>query len=773
MTWKAILIASDGTSDLKVGEILGLVYQLGLSTRADSLDSSEVRLIKAKLNQAEKDHSIQISEVRSIKADIDRAEQDRMHAWLVQINPSSNHNDAKHLYEEGTGDWIFRSREWNSWINKQSKERSLWIHGIPGAGKTILASHIIEQLIKTKCLNSSGNVALVYYYCYHGHNRDETFSFLRWLVSKLCRTTDTVSSLTYDMFRSGEDPDVAKLLFALHAQLDGLDTVYVAVDALDESQQPRDVFLRVLHTLATDPLFEKIRLLTTSREYADIERVMAPISFSVPTYHEEVEKDIRVFVEGSISRRDRFKRWPDDLKVEVIDALAIGAKGMFRWAVGQLDILRRLKYATHEDIRQTIKSLPKNLDETYMRILNLIEPDDLELVRFTIHWIIYTEGLLDLALDSFDNEHLLRVPEVLRNYELHRHGSLRQRDQVPVACDFGQLKDCCGCLVSFFGKLDEENEVFPVCKLSHYTVKEFLQSDRFKPADQLVCLDLATTKTYLPNLILRILVEGDGCHKSYPSRQNDLFIFMYLVGHVLQDEEHLDLKLVLRAFLIVPPGAAGESYNRKRYALSLLQGIQWVGERPSDEIIVLLRLLAVDALHLSRALLETAGSHLLRSSLSLKWYDFHVYTTEEKPVEMVFEGNIVEFVAVLFGTSPSALLFLLENYFYEFEDSVDLDKILQSYQNGFQEMEERSYVDLEDEDYEAREKLVQKLHNLGAVSTDVVTEADLESGMELDLERDDESKAEPAPEAGTNSQDRPKSWLDVVLRNESKGEVEL
>lgn len=100
------------------------------------------------------------------------------------------------------------------------------------AGKTILASHTIDQLIKTKC---SRKIVLVYYYCYHGHNRDETISFLRWLISQLCRKTDTVSSLTYATYRSGEDPDVTTHLTALHAQLDGLDTVYVAVDALDGS----------------------------------------------------------------------------------------------------------------------------------------------------------------------------------------------------------------------------------------------------------------------------------------------------------------------------------------------------------------------------------------------------------------------------------------------------------------------------------------------------------------------------------------------------------
>lgn len=650
------------------------------------------------------------SEVQSMKARLDRAEQDRLHAWLVQINPSSNHNTANSLYETGTGDWIFRSQEWNLWVSKQSKERSLWIHGIPGAGKTILASHIIEQLIKTKC---SGNVALVYYYCYHGHNRDETFSFLRWLISQLCRKTDTVSSLTYDIYRSGQDPDITKLLSALHAQLDGLDTVYVAVDALDESQQPRKVFLDVLRTLATDSRFQKIRLLTTSREYADIERVMAPISLSVLTSHEEVEKDIRVFVEGSISRSNSFKHWPDDLKLEVVDALAKGATGMFRWAVCQLDILRRLKCATHEDVRETIKTLPKDLDETYMRILNLIHPDDLELVRFTIHWIIYTEDFRSIG----------DVTEVLSAYALHSSGSSERANQISIPCDPDRLKDCCGCLVSFFEPFDEV-----YCHLSHYTIKEFLTSNRFKPSDQLKCLELATMKTYLPNAILRMQIDRIKCNAE---GYGDLHGHLLLIQQVLLAERFLDPQLVFRFFLInMPPEAnpANFSQDLGLFAMTTLFGIEWVGNRPSDEIIVLLRLLVVSAFHLSQSLLETVGSHLLCSSLDLIWYDHHVCGSKDNPKKMKFVGNVVEFLATILFTSPATLLFLLENYYDGFAQHVDLSRILQSFRTSRSKSHHWLYIrtpthpDIHRNHEEASAKVVQKLLDLGAVLIDEKTQ---------------------------------------------------
>ncbi|KAK3490117.1 hypothetical protein B0T13DRAFT_451254 [Neurospora crassa] len=673
-----------------------------------------------------------LSEVQSMKARLDRAEQDRLHAWLVQINPSSNHNTANSLYETGTGDWIFRSQEWNLWVNKQSKERSLWIHGIPGAGKTILASHIIEHLTNTKC---SGKVALVYYYCYHGHNQDETFSFLRWLISQLCRKSDTVSSLTYGIYRSGQDPNITKLLSALLAQLDSLDTVYVAVDALDESQQPRDRMLDVLRTLATDSRFRKIRLLTTSREYADIERVMAPVSLSVPTSHEEVEKDIRVFVEGSISRSNSFKHWPNDLKLEVVDALAKGAKGMFRWAVCQLDILRRLNCATHEDVREMIKTLPKDLDETYMRILNLIHPDDLELVRFTIHWIIYTEILRGYNLITLD------VTEVLGAFALHSSGSSERANQISIPCDPDRLKDCCGCLVSFFEPFDEV-----YCDLSHYTIKEFLTSNRFKLSDQLKCLDLETMKTYLPNAILRWQIDRIKCNAGdYIS----MFSYEFLARQVLSAEEFLDYQLAIRFFLInVAPDTDIPyiSSDSRRLVMSVIYGIEWIGDRPSDEIIVLLRLLVVGAFHLSRSLLETVGSHLLCSSLNLIWYDHLVCGSEDNPKKMKFVGNVVEFLATIFFTSPAALLFLLENYYDDFAQSVDLSGILQSFQTSRREIDDwlreqpdRGYFS---EEAEVAAKVVRKLQNMGAVSIDEDPESDLEPNAE--------PPTAPTVEAGTH-----------------------
>ncbi len=64
--------------------------------------------------------------------------------------------------------------------------------------------------------------------------------------------------------------------------LGAFNRVYVIVDALDECQkQFWTPFLKQIEALATGPEFSKVRLLTSSREYAEIGQVMNPISVSM------------------------------------------------------------------------------------------------------------------------------------------------------------------------------------------------------------------------------------------------------------------------------------------------------------------------------------------------------------------------------------------------------------------------------------------------------------------------------------------------------------
>jgi hypothetical protein len=92
---------------------------------------------------------------------------------------------------------MLRSPYWSDWLT--SHIPCLWLHGILGAGKTILASWLTEQ-VEDHCEHSTevnAPCASTYYYCYFGHHQDEAVPFLRWIIVQLSRQAEIVSSLVH------------------------------------------------------------------------------------------------------------------------------------------------------------------------------------------------------------------------------------------------------------------------------------------------------------------------------------------------------------------------------------------------------------------------------------------------------------------------------------------------------------------------------------------------------------------------------------------------
>ncbi|KAH8894321.1 hypothetical protein GQ53DRAFT_839931 [Thozetella sp. PMI_491] len=209
-------------------------------------------------------------DVESLKRSLSESDKHKIRHWLQQVNPSSNHNTAMKLYESGTGDWVLRSPSWDDWIS--CKHQGLWIHGIPGAGKTILAAHLAEVVNQICKKEQSGDrrLACVYYYCLHSRNHCETLPFLRWLLSELCHQSGGIPQLVEQLYTNSREPTMEQLLLCLEFILADFDTVFVVIDALDESQ-PRQALLELAKELVTDARFKKLQILATSREYHDIE----------------------------------------------------------------------------------------------------------------------------------------------------------------------------------------------------------------------------------------------------------------------------------------------------------------------------------------------------------------------------------------------------------------------------------------------------------------------------------------------------------------------
>ncbi|KAM0810010.1 hypothetical protein AB5N19_10357 [Seiridium cardinale] len=391
--------------------------------------------------------------------------------WLERTDPSSLHNRSLRLVEDGTCTWILRSPDWSDWLAKRF--RCIWLHGIPGAGKTILASYLVNT-VKDHCNKATtSKLAFAYYYCYFGHNQDEAAPFLRWLITQLCRQLKAIPTYAYNLFEQGCEPSLPELLTCLSKSLECFDTAYVIIDAVDESK-PRDDILKVIRDLACDARFHNLQILATSREYVDIERVLVGISRPVSMSNPFIAEDIRSYVHTTLQTNDKFKRWPQQLLTEVEEALSAGAKGMFRWAVCQLDRLKRFREA--QAVRKALATLPKTLDETYERIFLEIPEEDKPLVRQCLGWI-----------DFHNKVYGVSVPVSIVVHAIHSAIDDLSLDVTPTSMDEEDLRETCGCLVRIaddmgfptnLGDGDQDAPIVPVVSFAHYTVREFLGSER-------------------------------------------------------------------------------------------------------------------------------------------------------------------------------------------------------------------------------------------------------------------------------------------------------
>lgn len=188
-------------------------------------------------------------------------------------------------------------------------------------------SYLIQQISKHCEQNSNRDCVYVYYYCYFAHKQDESKPFLKWLVSRLCREAGGIPRYISDLSRRGAEPSPEDLLEAIAQLLSLFETVFVAIDAIDESNNYNEL-LNILQTLATDLRFQRLQIVTSARQYRDIEQAMRSISQMISMSNPFVEQDIRYYVQSTLKKNSHFHKWPQDLLNEVKESLATGASGM-------------------------------------------------------------------------------------------------------------------------------------------------------------------------------------------------------------------------------------------------------------------------------------------------------------------------------------------------------------------------------------------------------------------------------------------------------------
>ena len=255
-------------------------------------------------------------------------ERRQIHEWLRPPDPYANQDAARQKHEKSTNDWLLRSKDFAKWMDTSSN--LLTIYGIPGSGKTILASSVIAEL-EEKTLNSK-SVLLYYYFDFNDCQKQNVSGCISSLLLQLAFVMDDFQKLwllymACDLGR--RQPRVNEMEKMLRSALEALPRVYMVLDALDECQE-LDELLSFIVTACTSWDID-VKFLVTSRKERNVDEALQNLDpIAIDLRDELITQDIQVYVKRRLDTSSRLKKWCSDprIKSEIEHTLISGADGM-------------------------------------------------------------------------------------------------------------------------------------------------------------------------------------------------------------------------------------------------------------------------------------------------------------------------------------------------------------------------------------------------------------------------------------------------------------
>jgi hypothetical protein len=263
-------------------------------------------------------------QVHAIVLDTQQEELKRdIRRWLSPADPWTNLDKALQLRHKGTCCWLLESIFYLSW---RAKPHSfLWLHGLSGCGKTVLASSIIQDLR----LDIKNPLFAFFFFDFTDRDKQELPQMLRSLLNQFSRHPilhGTIQALYTDCEDGNRAPTLTQLQETLEAVLSLSIETNIIIDAIDESQSPQDVAAWLISLRGRS--FPNLHLIFISRK----EGVLYPtIANWIPQreVHEiksdDVDKDIRSYVDARLYNDPVFFKWSchrglrSQVKAAVID----------------------------------------------------------------------------------------------------------------------------------------------------------------------------------------------------------------------------------------------------------------------------------------------------------------------------------------------------------------------------------------------------------------------------------------------------------------------
>lgn len=264
-----------------------------------------------------------------------RSREEKLRQTLQRFSPLDYHLTHRRLRSEchqGTTQWIFDHDSYKAW-KESTESSSVHCSGIPGSGKTILASSIVESLIADPVDPSH---LICFYYCdYADHQTLDPAIMLGTFVRQILERSHHAEGLREWVLNQWANHDsrplARELLPAILDAFERFEHVTIVIDALDELSPPHQhecgsIISRFLGLSAC-----QVKVFLSCRFEAIVLNKVPQPRFSIALSPKLLSKDIYRFVEDmvqdKIDSKDLTIQDPA-LQQEINDKLHEGAEDM-------------------------------------------------------------------------------------------------------------------------------------------------------------------------------------------------------------------------------------------------------------------------------------------------------------------------------------------------------------------------------------------------------------------------------------------------------------
>ncbi|ESZ90972.1 hypothetical protein SBOR_8635 [Sclerotinia borealis F-4128] len=314
--------------------------------------------------------------------------------WLTQVDHREDYQRALKRRSPETGVWIQHHSTFQCWRDSSRASRdcsTLWIHGRPGSGKTVLSATTIEHLQ----LESEGKEThlVAYFYCDSGDSRKRsTLNILGSILAQIIEPMHTFPMEVYKAYHRARKygrqhistaDDVLSVI--KHVVVD-TPSAYIVLDGIDECSDPADLTKSLVDIAGGT---SNVRLALFSRKLPNIANELSEISHvTIELEPALVQLDIDKFLTKSLNHLPSKGTGAQD---QAFSKLSNASSGMFLYAA--LGVQSLAEAIDSQSIIEAIDKIPEGLNGVYGQILDRLGAQSIRrrtLARKILLWVCCT-----------------------------------------------------------------------------------------------------------------------------------------------------------------------------------------------------------------------------------------------------------------------------------------------------------------------------------------------------------------------------------------------